>query len=138
MKRGRDDAATAVAAAEPADDDETSSDEEGPQPLAPAAAAAAAVKKKKRRRVLQHEKLFLDDLPSAEMYERSFMHRDVVTQTLVTPRTDFLVTASADGHAHRLSAHLHTRDHLRVCASARESCACICCSVAEESVETTK
>jgi peptidylprolyl isomerase domain and WD repeat-containing protein 1 len=31
------------------------------------------------------------------MYERSYMHRDVITHTVST-RTDFLVTASADGH----------------------------------------
>jgi peptidylprolyl isomerase domain and WD repeat-containing protein 1 len=31
------------------------------------------------------------------MYEKSYMHRDVVTHVLVTPGTDFVVTASADG-----------------------------------------
>jgi len=35
-------------------------------------------------------------LPSAEMYERSYMHRDWVTHVLVT-RTDFVATASRDG-----------------------------------------
>jgi peptidylprolyl isomerase domain and WD repeat-containing protein 1 len=39
----------------------------------------------------------LDQLPSAEAYEKSFMHRDIVTHTIVT-RTDFIITASADGH----------------------------------------
>lgn len=33
------------------------------------------------------------------MYERSYMHRDVVTHAVMTPcGTDFLVTASTDGH----------------------------------------
>lgn len=52
---------------------------------------------KKRRRVLQHEQLFLDNLPVAERYERSYMHRDTLTQ-LVCTVSDFLVTASCDGH----------------------------------------
>jgi peptidylprolyl isomerase domain and WD repeat-containing protein 1 len=42
-------------------------------------------------------KAFLDKLPAAEMYEKSYMHRDLVTHVLVTPGTDFVVTASADG-----------------------------------------
>lgn len=33
------------------------------------------------------------------MYERSYMHRDVVSHAVMTPcGTDFLVTASQDGH----------------------------------------
>ena len=32
-----------------------------------------------------------------DMYERSFMHRDVITHVVATA-TDFLVTASSDGH----------------------------------------
>ena len=34
--------------------------------------------------VLQFEKTYLENVPSAAMYEKSFMHRDVVTQVLVT------------------------------------------------------
>ncbi|PWN32820.1 uncharacterized protein FA14DRAFT_149530 [Meira miltonrushii] len=41
---------------------------------------------------------FLDALPSATRYYRSLMHRDVLTFVLLTPHTDFLLTASADGH----------------------------------------
>ncbi|XP_066249842.1 peptidylprolyl isomerase domain and WD repeat-containing protein 1 [Euwallacea similis] len=51
----------------------------------------------KKRKVLPFENLYLDNLPSAESYERSYMHRDTVTHTLVTP-TDFIITASCDGH----------------------------------------
>ena len=29
--------------------------------------------------VLPYEKVYLDSLPSAEMYEKSYMHRDVIT-----------------------------------------------------------
>ena len=34
--------------------------------------------------VLQFEKMYLENIPSAAMYEKSFMHRDVVTQAVVT------------------------------------------------------
>lgn len=47
--------------------------------------------------VLQHEKLYLDNLPSASSYEKSYMHRDVITHVVATS-TDFLITASCDGH----------------------------------------
>ncbi|KAJ1730536.1 Peptidyl-prolyl cis-trans isomerase cyp15 [Coemansia biformis] len=39
----------------------------------------------------------LGQLPSAQMYERSFMHRDVVDGVVVT-RTGFVITLSVDGH----------------------------------------
>lgn len=29
--------------------------------------------------VLEYERVYLDNLPSAAMYERSYMHRDVIT-----------------------------------------------------------
>ena len=70
--------------------------------------------------MLDHEATYLGALPCAEMYERSFMHRDTITHVVrssrrrrrrrrrrspllplaqvVTPRTDFFVTASVDGH----------------------------------------
>ena len=51
----------------------------------------------KKRRVLEYEAVFLDNLPMGMNYERSFMHRDLVTHVKVTP-TDFVVTASQDGH----------------------------------------
>ena len=41
-------------------------------------------------------RLALAALPCAEMYERSFMHRDHVTHIVCTS-TDFVVTASRDG-----------------------------------------
>ena len=30
--------------------------------------------------VLEYERVYLDNLPSALMYERSYMHRDVISQ----------------------------------------------------------
>jgi peptidylprolyl isomerase domain and WD repeat-containing protein 1 len=69
--------------------DEDDDDWVGPMP-----SEAAPVKKKK---VLEHEKLYLGDLPKAGSYERSFMHRDTVTFTVAT-KTEFIITASNDGH----------------------------------------
>ena len=34
--------------------------------------------------VLVHEQMYLDNLPCSEYYEKSFMHRDTVTQVVVT------------------------------------------------------
>lgn len=47
---------------------------------------------------LEHEQAYLDALPSAEMYEKSFMHRDTLTDVTVAQDQDFLITASIDGH----------------------------------------
>ncbi|XP_013137503.1 PREDICTED: peptidylprolyl isomerase domain and WD repeat-containing protein 1 [Papilio polytes] len=63
----------------------------GPMP------AEAATPKPKKRKVLEFESLYLENLPSSETYEKSYMHRDVVTHVVVT-KTDFVVTASQDGH----------------------------------------
>ncbi|KAH1002583.1 peptidylprolyl isomerase domain and WD repeat-containing protein 1 [Dendroctonus ponderosae] len=51
----------------------------------------------KKRKTLPFERLYLDNLPCAESYEKSYMHRDIITHTVVTP-TDFIITASCDGH----------------------------------------
>ncbi|KAA1132545.1 hypothetical protein PGTUg99_015889 [Puccinia graminis f. sp. tritici] len=53
--------------------------------------------RKKARAAHQHERLYLKNLPSAERYHRSFMHRDVVSWITVT-KTLFIITASVDGH----------------------------------------
>lgn len=63
----------------------------GPMP------SEAAQPKVKKRKVLEFESLYLENLPSSETYERSYMHRDVITHVVVT-KTDFVVTASQDGH----------------------------------------
>jgi hypothetical protein len=65
------------------DEDDDSSDDGGPMPApAPAVqtATAGAVEKRKRAkppRVLQFEKVYLEQMPSAYMYEKSYLHRDV-------------------------------------------------------------
>lgn len=47
--------------------------------------------------VLEFEKLYLENLPDAECYEKSYMHRDVVSHVVCT-KSDFVITASVDGH----------------------------------------
>ncbi|GLJ43882.1 hypothetical protein SUGI_0914730 [Cryptomeria japonica] len=49
------------------------------------------------KRPLQFEQAYLDSLPSAQMYEKSYMHRDVVTHVAVSS-ADFFMTGSCDGH----------------------------------------
>ncbi|ESN92551.1 hypothetical protein HELRODRAFT_107948 [Helobdella robusta] len=51
----------------------------------------------KKLKVLKHEKVYIENLPSAESYEKSYMHRDVVNYVAVT-KTDFVITTSCDGH----------------------------------------
>ena len=53
-------------------------------------------RKKARQTVSVNEKQLLERLPSADMYERSFMHRDTLGFVVVT-KTDFVITASYDG-----------------------------------------
>ncbi|XP_071811044.1 peptidylprolyl isomerase domain and WD repeat-containing protein 1-like isoform X2 [Apostichopus japonicus] len=72
--------------------DETNQEEDewiGPMPT-------EAVKEKKRK-VLEFEAVYLENLPSAECYEKSYMHRDFVTHVAVA-KSDFVMTASCDGH----------------------------------------
>ncbi|TMW68110.1 hypothetical protein Poli38472_007782 [Pythium oligandrum] len=92
-KHARDETEDATATLERREDaqDEEDDDDVGPMPMAPAPAA-------KKRRKLQFEAEYLKNLPNAAMYERSYMHRDVVTHVLVAPETQFLITASRDGH----------------------------------------
>ncbi|RKP27729.1 hypothetical protein SYNPS1DRAFT_12240 [Syncephalis pseudoplumigaleata] len=47
--------------------------------------------------VLAHEELYLEQLPWAEMYECSYMHRDILCTVDMT-KTDFIITTSIDGH----------------------------------------
>lgn len=54
--------------------------------------------KAKKRKVLEYEQQYLQALPLSDMYEKSYMHRDTVTQVAVAPGTEFFITASSDGH----------------------------------------
>jgi peptidylprolyl isomerase domain and WD repeat-containing protein 1 len=81
-------------AASGASDDMDDDDDIGPMPMPEGETEAVS---RKKRKVLPHEKLFLEHLPNADRYWKSFMHRDVLT-FVVSTRTDFLITTSVDGH----------------------------------------
>lgn len=51
----------------------------------------------KKQKVLPFESVYLDNLPSADSYEISYMHRDVVNYVAVG-KDGFLITTSTDGH----------------------------------------
>lgn len=34
--------------------------------------------------VLKHEHLYLENLPTCDTYEKSYMHRDVITHVIIT------------------------------------------------------
>ena len=48
--------------------------------------------------VLEFESAHLDSLPSAQMYERSYMHRDQLSHVEIAQAADFIITGSVDGH----------------------------------------
>jgi hypothetical protein len=54
-------------------------------------------KKEKKFGSKELDDLYSSYLPSSDYYERSYMHRDILTHIIVTI-TDFLITASQDGH----------------------------------------
>ena len=51
----------------------------------------------KKRKVLPFEDQYLQRLPLADMYEKSFMHKDWVTHVAFAPSTEFFISASVDG-----------------------------------------
>ncbi|XP_050185783.1 peptidylprolyl isomerase domain and WD repeat-containing protein 1 [Myiozetetes cayanensis] len=93
----------------------------------------------KKRRVLEFEHVYLENLPSASMYERSYMHRDVITHVACT-KTDFIITASHDGHVkfwkkieEGIEFVKHFRSHLGVIESiAVSSEGALFCSVGDD------
>ena len=48
--------------------------------------------------VLHFEAAHLNSLPSAQMYEKSYMHRDTITHVEVAQAAEFVITGSTDGH----------------------------------------
>ncbi|RXK38359.1 peptidylprolyl isomerase domain and WD-repeat protein 1 [Tremella mesenterica] len=81
----------------PSGDMDDSSDEEiGPMPST-SNGEASSKKRKKKRAVLPHEKLYLDHLPDADRYYKSFMHRDNLNSVTMT-KTGFVLTSSIDGY----------------------------------------
>ena len=97
----------AAAPAAGAQDDESDDDDFGPMPIADDSEGrtaeeggdmTAAAPARKKAKKLPFEKTYIENLPSAEMYEHSFMHRDVVTHVAIAKSTEFLITGSTDGH----------------------------------------
>lgn len=105
VKRARDesdaDVLESTNAPDTAMDDSEDDDDVGPMPMPDAGAGAAPRKKRKgpshiqvpvtsfkthqcTTAVLKHEQLFLDHLPNADRYWKSFMHRDALNFVTVT------------------------------------------------------
>lgn len=55
-------------------------------------------KNKRRRMNSEWNDFYLQQLPKAEYYEHSYMHRDIVTHIVVSKATEFVITGSCDGH----------------------------------------
>ncbi|XP_050432168.1 peptidylprolyl isomerase domain and WD repeat-containing protein 1 [Adelges cooleyi] len=79
------------------EDDENSDNSSEDECVGPSLSEAAEVVEKKKKKILKYEDLYLKNLPSSDTYEKSYMHRDVITHIIFT-KTDFLITASCDGH----------------------------------------
>jgi peptidylprolyl isomerase domain and WD repeat-containing protein 1 len=84
-------------------DGDDSDDDFGPKPATVAANVTDDTNienstKRKKLKKLAFEKTYIDNLPSGELYEHSFMHRDLVTHVAVAKVAEFIITGSADGH----------------------------------------
>lgn len=53
---------------------------------------------KKRMKVLPYEDVYKEKLPNSDMYEYSYMHRDVVSHIGVAKGSEYIITGSVDGH----------------------------------------
>lgn len=87
------------------DSDSSSDDDFGPSPELETTGSSnneteVAHSKSRKKRVKRDafEKLYLDNLPSCDFYEKSYMHRDIVTHIAISKQTDFIITGSRDGH----------------------------------------
>ncbi|RYH01512.1 hypothetical protein EON65_48275 [archaeon] len=84
--------------------DSDSDDDLGPKPIVPETDGdhgneePARKKAKVKRSPGKFESFHLEQLPSADYYEYSYMHRDIVTHICVSKATEFIITGSADGH----------------------------------------
>lgn len=85
-------------------DDSESDDDFGPMP--PSAndedtketLTTDSVRTLKKKRTLKFEAIYIDQLPSSDVYEFSYMHRDIVTHIVVSKPAEFIITGSIDGH----------------------------------------
>ncbi|KAH9448113.1 hypothetical protein Pst134EB_022100 [Puccinia striiformis f. sp. tritici] len=72
----------------PVVNEEESDEEVGPLPAGNDEKKKTEKSRKKSRAAQQHERLYLKNLPSSERYHRSFMHRDVVSWSLLLDPKD--------------------------------------------------
>ena len=63
--------------------------------------------------VLPYEKVYLDGLPCAEMYEKSYMHRDIITHVLCTKLVHTVCAYTRGGHSVILCALYTTEIKIR-------------------------
>ncbi|XP_071723105.1 peptidyl-prolyl cis-trans isomerase CYP71-like [Rutidosis leptorrhynchoides] len=95
--------------------------------------------KARPKRPLQFEQAYLESLPTANMYEKSYMHRDVVTHVAVSP-ADFFITGSIDGHlkfwkkkASGIEFAKHFRSHLGpIEGLAVSGDGLLCCTISDD------
>ncbi|XP_011499182.1 PREDICTED: peptidylprolyl isomerase domain and WD repeat-containing protein 1 isoform X2 [Ceratosolen solmsi marchali] len=114
----------------------TTTEDENEESIGPSPTDAIGPKK---QRVLEYEKVYLNNLPSCECYEKSYMHRDIITHIVVT-KTNFIVTASCDGHVkfwkkqdELIEFVKHFRAHLKAIQDLAASCNGIhCCTISTD------
>ncbi|XVE79289.1 hypothetical protein DITRI_Ditri14bG0045900 [Diplodiscus trichospermus] len=80
------------------------------------------------KRPLQFEQAYLDSLPSANMYEKSYMHRDVVTHVAVTS-ADFFITGSVDAKFYDVNIH---KQYLKDPLSDVSADGLLCCTISND------
>lgn len=79
------------------DGDNESDDDFGPMPISNPVIPEKPLKKKSN--LSSHLKsLYLENLPNSIFYEYSYMHRDIITHIAISKATEFIITASYDGH----------------------------------------
>lgn len=57
----------------------------------------AIIQPQKKKKVLKFERTYLENIPSSDFYEKSYMHRDTINFVALS-KTNFILTASADGN----------------------------------------
>lgn len=92
----------------PAEEDD-SDDDIGPMPMKP-----SELKEEKKEEPAPKESYELSDLPCAAMYEKSYTHPSHVLFTCVTPKTDFVYTASINGSVKIWKKFPTVTDHCRI------------------------
>eukprot|EP00250_Pteridium_aquilinum_P011322 c19990_g2_i1 orf=539-2413(-) len=127
-----------MAGEEEAREDAATADEEEQQDVGPIVGPGPA-RPARTKRPLEFERAFLDALPDAAMYEKSYMHRDVVTH-IAFSNAEFLITGSLDGHikfwkkkavgiefVKHFRAHLNSIEGLAVSADGL-----MCCTISSD------